>query len=50
MGTVYSQIQLIGAKDVDSPRAQALRQSIAEEVAQLQDVIGAMDEVYHREG
>ena len=50
MGTVYSQIQLIGAKDVDSPRAQTLRRSIAEQVAQLQDVIGAMDEVYHRGG
>jgi len=50
MGTVYSQLQLIGAKDVDSPRAQALRRNIAEQVSQLQDVVNAMDEVYRREG
>ncbi len=46
LGTVYSQILLIGVKDVDSGRAQRLRDDIAEEVERLQDVVTAMDEVY----
>ena len=46
MGTVYAQLQLLGAKDVDSGRAQRLREDIAEQVAALQDVLETMDEVY----
>lgn len=46
MGTVYAQLQLMGAKDVDSGRAQRLREDIAEQVAALQDVLETMDEVY----
>ncbi len=46
MGTIYAQMQLIGAKDIDSGRAQRLRQDIADQVNSLQDVIQAMDEVY----
>lgn len=46
MGTVYAQLQLIGAKDVDSSRARRLREDIAEQVAALQDIVEAMDEVY----
>jgi len=46
MGTVYAQLQLIGAKDVDSSRARHLREDIAEQVKALQDVAEAMDEVY----
>ncbi len=46
MGTIYAQMQLIGAKDIDSGRAQRLRQDIADQVNSLQDVIKAMDEVY----
>ena len=46
MGTVYAQLQLIGAKDVDSIRAQRLREDIAAQVAALQDIVEAMDEVY----
>ncbi|RMF30824.1 MAG: hypothetical protein D6759_11195 [Chloroflexi bacterium] len=49
MGTIYSQVLLIGVKDVDSGRAQRLRQEIADEVAGLQDVLSAMDEVYRSE-
>lgn len=37
MGTIYSQVLLLGVKDVDSARAQRLREDIA----------AAMDEVYH---
>ena len=46
MGTVYSQLLLIGVKDIDSGRAQRLREDITEEIKGLQDVVGAMDEVY----
>ncbi len=46
MGTIYSQLLLIGVKDVDSGRAQRLRQDIGEQVKQLQDVVSSMDEVY----
>jgi len=46
MGTVYAQLQLIGAKDVDSGRARGLREDIGEQIASLQDIISAMEEVY----
>jgi hypothetical protein len=47
MGTVYAQLQLIGAKDVDSSHARRLREDIAQQVAALQDIVEAMDEVYN---
>ncbi|NOZ27449.1 MAG: hypothetical protein GXP39_05270 [Chloroflexi bacterium] len=46
LGTVYSQIQLIGARDVDSDRARRLRKDISDQVAALQDIVQAIDEVY----
>ncbi len=46
MGTIYSQTMLFGAKDIDSGRAQRLRQDIADEVTELGDILVAMDEVY----
>lgn len=46
LGTVYSQLLLIEARDVDSGRAQRLREEVADQVAALQDVLQAMDEVY----
>jgi len=46
LGTLYSQMLLIGVKDIDSGRAQRLRDDIAEEVKGLHDVVAAMDEVY----
>jgi len=49
LGTVYSQILLIGVKDIDSGRAQRLREDIAEEIKSLHDVVQAMDEVYQYE-
>jgi hypothetical protein len=50
MGTVYSQMLLIGVKDIDSGRAQRLREDIAEEIKGLHDVVEAMDEVYQFRG
>lgn len=46
LGTVYSQMLLVDARDVDSTKAQRLRDNIAEQVNSLQDVITSMDEVY----
>jgi len=46
LGTVYSQLQLISAKDIDSGRAQRLRQDIADQVAALQSLQQTLDEVY----
>lgn len=45
LGTIYAQMSLLGTKDVDSSRAQRLRQDIREEVTSLQDTIDAMEEV-----
>ena len=46
MGTVYSQIMILEARDVSSGRAQRLQQEVAEQVQALQDVVTTMDEVY----
>ncbi|MFZ2486650.1 MAG: hypothetical protein WAZ19_00895 [Anaerolineae bacterium] len=46
LGTVYSQLLLLGSKEVDSDRAERLRTDIAEEVTSLQDVVDSINEVY----
>ena len=46
MGTVYSQMMLLGSRDVASGRAQHLGQDIDDQVQALQDVVETMDEVY----
>ncbi|MBN1639834.1 MAG: hypothetical protein JXA09_01270 [Anaerolineae bacterium] len=46
MGTVYAQMQLIDAKDIDSGRALRMREDIADQVNSLNDIAQAMDEVY----
>ncbi|MBI5650194.1 MAG: hypothetical protein HZC40_07100 [Chloroflexi bacterium] len=47
LGTVYSQLMLIRSKDdIEDARAQRLRGDIAEQVAKLSELQGAMDEVY----
>jgi hypothetical protein len=50
MGTIYAQMQLIGAKDIDSGRAERLREDIADQVYSLHDIVQAMDEVYLSSG
>jgi hypothetical protein len=45
LGTIYAQMSLLGAKDVDSAKAQRLRSEIQDEVSGLQDTIDAMSEV-----
>ena len=46
MGTVYSQLLLMDARDIDSGKYQRLQDDIAEEVKGLRDIAEAMDEVY----
>lgn len=46
LGTVYSQMLLIDARDVDSSKTQRLRENILDQVHSLQDVLTSMDEVY----
>jgi len=46
MGTVYSQMMILGARDVASGRAQRLQQDIDDQVQALQDVVHTVDEVY----
>lgn len=45
LATVYAQMARLGAKEVDSGRAQRLRLEIKDEISGLQDTIEAMDEV-----
>lgn len=46
LGTIYSQILLVGSKEVDSDRAERLSADIASEVTSLQDVVDSINEVY----
>jgi hypothetical protein len=46
MGTVYSQMMILGSRDVASGRAQRLQEDIANQVQALQDVVRTLDEVY----
>lgn len=46
LGTVYSELQLIGTKRESASRAERLQEQISEQVHQLQDISEAMDEVY----
>jgi hypothetical protein len=47
LGTVYSQILLVGSSDVDSDKADRLRSDIRSEVLSLQDLVDSLNEVYH---
>ena len=46
LGTVYSQMLLIDARDVNSAKTQRLRDSIVDQVNSLQDVLSSIEEVY----
>ncbi len=48
MGTVYSQLLLMDAKDIDSGKYQRLQDDIAEEVKGLREIADTMDEVYKK--
>lgn len=46
LGTVYSQMLLIGSRDVDSDRADQLGSDIRDQVLALQDIVESLNEVY----
>ena len=46
LGTVYSQLLLIGSKDVDGGQAERLQADISDEVNSLQDVVASINEIY----
>ncbi len=46
LGTVYSQLLLIGTNEVDSDRADQLRDDIRGEVLALKDIVDSLNEVY----
>ena len=47
LGTVYSQVPLIGAREVDSGRTQRLREDIRQQVLSLQDMLDSINAVYN---
>lgn len=52
LATVYSQLQLINAQDVDSGRSDRLRSDIQEQIQRLNDLVSSINEVYdyHSQG
>jgi hypothetical protein len=46
MGTIYSQVQLLNAIDIDSGRATRIAEEIDAEVTRLNDVLSALSEAY----
>jgi len=46
LGTIYSQLLLVGSKDEEGNRINRLQEEISEQVYQLEDLTEAMDEVY----
>jgi len=48
LGTVHSQLLLIGARDIDGARSRQITEKIRDQVNQLQDILSTMDEIYQR--
>jgi len=46
IGTVYSQVMILGSRDVASGRAERLQQDIDDQVQAMQDIVHTLDEVY----
>jgi hypothetical protein len=46
LGTMYSQLLLLDARNLDSAKTDGLRESITEQVTSLQDLQSSLDEVY----
>lgn len=46
LATVYSQVQLIDAQDVESSRSERLRADIQEQISRLNDLVSSINEVY----
>jgi chromosome segregation ATPase len=50
IGVIYSRLQLLEAKEIDSNRASRLSADIEEQTDRLSDLLSAMDEVYESSG
>lgn len=50
IGAIYSRLQLLDAKEIDSNRASRLSADIEEQADRLSDLLSAMDEVYESSG
>ncbi len=50
LATVYSQVQLVSAQDIESGRSERLRQDIQDQVARLNDLVSSINEVYSYQG
>ena len=48
LGTIYSQVLLLEARDVDSGTMQRLGQDIDEQVKALSDIVSTLDELYQK--
>jgi hypothetical protein len=48
LGTIYSQLLLVGSKDEEGSRINRLQEEVSEQVNRLEDLAAAMDEVYQR--
>jgi seryl-tRNA synthetase len=46
LATVYSQLQLVGAQEVESGRSERLQADIREQVERLSDLLSSINEVY----
>ena len=46
LGTIYSQLLLVGSKDESGSRINRLQEEVSEQVHRLEDLTDAMDEVY----
>ena len=46
IGAIYSQLQLLGAKNIDSQRVSRLSTDVDEQVDRLDNLLDAMDDVY----
>ncbi len=45
LGTVYSQMLLIDTRDIDSGKAQRMRESVSEQINSLNDVLSSIEEI-----
>jgi len=48
LGTIYSQVLLLEAKDTDSRRMQRLTRDISDETKSLADIVSTLDELYEK--
>jgi predicted component of type VI protein secretion system len=50
LATIYSQVQLVDAQDIESGRSERLREDIQEQVERLNDLVASINEVYDYHG